>query len=88
MRITFFTEAAAQATVEIWKRHGFGATRVGQTVVTDGPTLWAVPVIYRHIGFDKVERLELARSSPLELPMSSEAGGLFGASVFGGSQST
>ena len=59
MRITFSTESAAEDAVEIWKRHGFTAKRSGAAVVTDCPTLWAVPVIKRTIGFDKVERLDI-----------------------------
>jgi hypothetical protein len=61
MRITFFTEDAARAAVEIWERHGFTATRQGTVVVTDCPTLWAVPIIKRAIGFDRVERLDVIR---------------------------
>jgi hypothetical protein len=61
MRITFFTEDAAQAAVEIWERHGFSATRMGTVVVTDCPTLWAVPTINRAIGFHRVERLDVIR---------------------------
>jgi hypothetical protein len=59
MRITFFTEEAAKAAVETWERHGFAAARSGTVVVTDCPTLWAVPIIHRTIGFHQVERLEL-----------------------------
>jgi len=68
MRITFFTEDAAQAAVEIWKRHGFSATRSGTEVVTDCPTLWAVPVINRAIGFDKVKRFDVAGVDHAPLP--------------------
>lgn len=59
MRITFFTEQAAEAAVETWERHGFVAARTGTVVVTDCPTLWAVPIIHRTIGFHQVERLDV-----------------------------
>jgi hypothetical protein len=59
MRITFFTEQAAQAAVETWERHGFAATRSGTVVVTDCPTLWAVPIVDRVIGFGQVERFDV-----------------------------
>ena len=57
MRITFSTEEAAQAALDIWERHGFGATRSGAVVLTDCPALWAIPIIHRTIGFHQVERL-------------------------------
>jgi hypothetical protein len=59
MRITFFTEQAAEAAVETWERHGFAAARSGTVVVTDCPTLWAVPIIHRAIGFHLVEKLDV-----------------------------
>jgi hypothetical protein len=63
MRIRFATEEAAGAALEIWKRHGFSAARRGATVTTNCPTLWAVSVIDRHIGFDKVLRFDVVTPS-------------------------
>ena len=57
MRITFASEQVAEAAVELWQRHGFAATRAGTTVVTNCPTLWAVPVLARSIGLDQVQRM-------------------------------
>ncbi len=59
MRIWFFEEEAAREAASIWKRHGFSATRRGAMVTTDCPTLWAVSVIDREMGFDKVMRMEV-----------------------------
>jgi hypothetical protein len=59
MRITFFTEQAAQVAVETWERHGFSAARSGTVVVTDCPTLWAVPIIHRVIGLGQVDRFDV-----------------------------
>ena len=73
MRITFFTEQAAEAAVETWKRHGFAAARSGTVVVTDCPTLWAVPIIQRAIGFSQVERLDVI--SPTRMPNAEGQGG-------------
>jgi len=70
MRITFFTEQAAEAAIETWKRHGFAAARSGTVVVTDCPTLWAVPIIHRTIGFHQVERLDVI--SPTRMPNAGE----------------
>jgi hypothetical protein len=73
MRITFITEQAAVAAVETWERHGFSASRSGTVVVTDCPTLWAVPIIHRAIGFHQVERLEVISSgSPSGPPTAGE----------------
>jgi hypothetical protein len=57
MRIVFSNEQTARAAVDLWEQHGFDATRDGTTVVTDCPTLWAVPVLERAIGLDQVRRL-------------------------------
>jgi hypothetical protein len=42
MRITFFTEQATRAAVEIWERYGVAAVQSKTAVMTDWPTLWAV----------------------------------------------
>ncbi len=57
MKITFSSEKVAKAAVSIWERNGFRATRTGPTIVTDCPTLWAVPILRRAIGFDRVEKV-------------------------------
>jgi hypothetical protein len=76
MRITFFTEQAAEAAVETWERHGFAAARSGTVVVTDCPTLWAVPIIHRTIGFHQVERLDvISPESPTRTPNARERRG-------------
>jgi hypothetical protein len=59
MRIWFFEEEAAREAASIWKRHGYSAARRGAVVTTNCPTLWAVSVIDREIGFDKVMRMEV-----------------------------
>jgi hypothetical protein len=66
VQITFSTEAAAEAAVEIWERHGFTAVRSGTTILTDCPSLWAVPIIDRTLGLHQVERLDLR--SPPDVP--------------------
>ncbi len=81
MRITFFTEQAAQAAVETWERHGFAAARSGAVVVTDCPTLWAVPIIHRVIGFGQVERLDVL--TPAEPARSPRADAQEGSSALG-----
>jgi hypothetical protein len=76
MRITFFTEQAAEAAVKTWERHGFAAARSGTAVITDCPTLWAVPIIHRAIGFHQVERLDvISPHSPTSTPNAGEQRG-------------
>ncbi len=60
MRITFYEEASATTAVDIFKRHGFAARRLAATVVTSCPTLWAVTMIDRSIGLDRVAELDVA----------------------------
>jgi hypothetical protein len=81
MRITFFTEQAARAAVEIWERHGFAAARTGTVVVTDCPTLWAVPIIHRVIGFNQVERFDVL--SPAKPASSSSTAAQEGSATLG-----
>jgi len=75
MRIMFASEQAAQSAVKLWEQHGFDATRAGKTVVTDCPTLWAVPLLDRSIGFDQVRRLDVHnRRSAMQHPRGHAAG--------------
>jgi hypothetical protein len=64
MRITFLSDEAARTAVEIWERHGFAARLTGRTVETDGPTLWAVPIIHRNVGFHQIENLDILHPRP------------------------
>jgi hypothetical protein len=61
MSIRFATEEAARAALEILKSQGFSAVRCRATVTTNCPTFWAVSVIDRHIGFDKVVRFDVVK---------------------------
>jgi hypothetical protein len=70
MRIWFFEEEAAREAASIWKRHGLSATRRGAMVTTNCSTLWAVSVIDREIGFEKVMRMEVAPSAEPRAPAS------------------
>lgn len=79
MRIRFFTDEVAQAAADILHGHGFSARRFGSTVVTSCPTLWAVTVIDRDIGFDKVVQLDVTgapgpRSADAEIGAGAMAG--------------
>lgn len=83
MRIWFFEEEAAREAAGIWKRYGYSATRRGATVTTNCPTLWAVSVIDREIGFDKVMRMEVV--PPAEPHAIADVAALGGSALPGGS---
>jgi hypothetical protein len=59
MRIQFSSEHAAQAAADVFERYGYRASRNGTLVVTNCPTLLAVPVVDRAVGLDRVLQLDL-----------------------------
>jgi hypothetical protein len=66
MQIRFVTEEAARTAVDILDHHGFGAERSGAAVSSSCPTLWAVQVIDRLIGFGQVESVDVAPATAEE----------------------
>jgi len=60
MTISFSTERAASAAVEIIQRYGYVARAAGANVSTDCPALLAVSLIGRDVGLDRVEKVHLA----------------------------
>ena len=62
MRITFSNEHSAQAAAKVLERYGYRAERAGNELVSDCPTLLAVPAIERTVGLGRVEDLELPGS--------------------------
>lgn len=65
MRVSFSSMTAARGAVRVLEAYGYSATQIGQDVLTDCPTLLAVPAIERSIGLELIERLDLkARAEP------------------------
>ena len=64
MRITFANEHSAHAAAKVLERYGYRAERTGNSVVTDCPTLLAIPAIERAVGLGRVEDLDLGGSLP------------------------
>jgi hypothetical protein len=63
MRMTFATEKAARVAAGIFEQYGYGATRMGTIILTDCPTLLAVPVVGRAVGFERIEGVHLVDRS-------------------------
>jgi hypothetical protein len=60
MRVSFSTETAAQAAVSVLAAYGYSARRCDHDVVTDCPTLLALPALERRVGLAEIDRLDLA----------------------------
>ena len=67
LRVSFSSMTTARAAVHVLEAYGYSAKQCGGDVVTDCPTLLALPAIQKRVGFAEVERLEfLPRPSSLE----------------------
>jgi hypothetical protein len=64
MRIKFSNEHTAQAAAHVFERYGYRAFRSGPVLVTDCPTLLAVPVVHRSVGFERIQELDVASGPP------------------------
>jgi hypothetical protein len=61
MRVTLSSITAAQSVRTVLESYGYSATQVGRDVLTDCPTLLAVPVIQRQVGLAAIDRLDLTK---------------------------
>lgn len=59
LRVSFATMTTARAAVNVLEAYGYSAKQFGRDVVTDCPTLLALPAIQKRIGFAEIERLDL-----------------------------
>ena len=62
LRVSFSTMTTARAAVNVLEAYGDSATQFDCDVVTDCPTLLAIPAIQQRIGFAEIERLDLSRA--------------------------
>jgi len=60
LRVSFSSMTMARAAVNVLEAYGYSAKRFGRDVVTDCPTLLAVPAIQKRVGFAEIERLDLS----------------------------
>ena len=59
MRVSFSSMAAARAGVSVLEAYGYAAKRLGTEVVTDCPTLLAVPAIQKRVGLANIDHIDL-----------------------------
>jgi hypothetical protein len=60
LRVSFSSMTTARAAVNVLGAYGYWAQQQGRDVVTDCPTLLAVPTIQKRVGLSEVERIELS----------------------------
>lgn len=65
LRVSFSTMTTALAAVKVLEAYGYSAKQVGRDVVTDCPTLLAIPAIQKRVGFAEIERLDLTSGAKL-----------------------
>ena len=63
MRATLSSMTAARSVRTVLESYGYSAKQVGRDVLTDCPTLLALPAIERQVGLAAIDRLDLMRSA-------------------------
>jgi hypothetical protein len=66
LRVSFSSMTTARAAVNVLEAYGYSAKQLGRDVVTDCPTLLAVPVIQKRVGFAEIEHLDLSAGTRVE----------------------
>jgi hypothetical protein len=64
MRVSFSSPATARAAASVLEAYGYSASLEGAQVVTDCPTLLAVPAIQKRVGLAEIEQLDLTGGRP------------------------
>jgi hypothetical protein len=59
MRVSFSSTSTARAAVTVLEAYGYSAQQIDRDVITDCPTLLAVPAIEKRLGLAEVEHLDL-----------------------------
>jgi hypothetical protein len=65
LRVSFSSMTTARAARDVLEAYGYSARQFDRDIVTDCPTLLAVPVIPKRVGFAEIDRLALPARSPL-----------------------
>ena len=60
LRVSFSTMTTARAAVNVLEAYGYSSKQFGCDVVTDCPTLLAIPAIQKRVGFGEIERIDLS----------------------------
>jgi len=75
MRVSFSSEATARAARSVLEAYGYSAEQLGRELVTDCPTLLAVPAIGKRVGLAAIEHVDLAGGEGPVGPRASSAPG-------------
>jgi hypothetical protein len=59
MRVSFSSMSTARAAVTVLEAYGYSAKQIDRDVITDCPTLLAVPAIQKRLGLAEVEHLDV-----------------------------
>ena len=59
LRVSFSSMTTARVAANVLEAYGYSTQQFGRDVVTDCPTLLAVPAIQKRVGFAEIERLDL-----------------------------
>ena len=59
MRVSFSSMTTARAAASVLESFGYAARQYGTEVVTDCPTLLAVPAIEKRVGLAEIQQLDL-----------------------------
>jgi len=59
MRVSFSSMTTASAAAKVLEAYGYSATQEGKDLVTDCPTLLAVPALQKRVGLASIEQLDL-----------------------------
>jgi len=70
MRVSFSSMTTASAAAKVLEAYGYSATLEGKDLVTNCPTLLAVPAIEKRVGLAAIEQLDLTGGAapPRETP--------------------
>jgi hypothetical protein len=60
LRVSFSTMTTARAAVKVLEAYGYSAEQSGCDIVTDCPTLLAIPAMQKRVGFREIERVDLS----------------------------
>jgi hypothetical protein len=63
LRVSFSSMTTARAAVNVLEAFGYSTKQFGRDVVTNCPTLLAVPAIEKRIGFADIDRLDVSGGS-------------------------
>jgi hypothetical protein len=74
MRVSFSNTNLAGIAVGVLEAYGYSATQIGTSVLTDCPTLLAVPAIAKHVGLAEIEGVDVSGTRALDCDTAESSG--------------